>query len=460
MISKRLTLPALCMILVGAVLIFLSLGQTVMIQVNGETHSVRSNALTVGGVLREAGIPVTDNDRVKPPLSAWLGYGPAAIQVENAQSFLVQIEPGRIEKTLQSVDRIPGNLLSAAGVILYPEDQILLNGETIPADQPLPHAPALALQVRQAIPVTIIENGDQKTIYSSADTLATALLEAGIPLTAADDLSLPSDTPLNAALKVTLRRAVPLRVQVDGQEILIHSAAQTVGQALVENNISLQGLDKSIPAEDEPLPADGTLKVIRVREEILLEQTPIPFETVYVADDQLELDQRQVVDAGETGIRAARVRVRYEDGQEISRKTEAEWIARQPSSQTVAYGTQIVIRTITTAEGTFEYWRAVNVYATSYHPCENGTCSYTTASGTTLRNGVIAVRLKWFRSMVGQQMLVPGYGVGTIEDVGGGFPDRHWIDLGYTDADYREWHSYVTVYWLTPVPANILWILP
>ena len=62
--------------------------------------------------------------------------------------------------------------------------------------------------------------------------------------------------------------------------------------------------------------------------------------------------------------------------------------------------------------------------------------------------------------MVGQQMWVWGYGVGTIEAVGGGLPDRHWIDLGDTGDDYREWHSYVTVYWLTPVPANILWILP
>jgi len=229
---------------------------------------------------------------------------------------------------------------------------------------------------------------------------------------------------------------------------------------LADGGIALQGLDQSVPAENEPIPADGFISVVRIREEILLEQAAIPYEVSYVADDELELDQRRVVEAGQPGILATRVRVRYEDGQEVSRETEAEWVARQPTTQTVAYGTKIVVRTITTSEGTFEYWRAVNVYATSYHPCENGTCSYTTASGTTLRNGVIAVRLKWFRSMVGQQMLVPGYGVGTIEDVGGGFPDRHWIDLGYTDEDYREWHSYVTVYWLTPVPANILWILP
>lgn len=460
MTSKKLSLLALGMVLLGAVLVILSLRQTIPVQVDGETRLVQSSALTVGGVLRDAKINITENDHVSPPPGQWLGFGPTSIQVERARMILIQAEPGGNQQTFNTPERMIGNLLTTAGMTLYPEDRILLNGEIISANTVLPRESSLVVQVRKAIPITLFEDGGKRVLYSSADSLAPALLGAGLALSPADDLSLPADTPLTAPLEVTLRRAVPIRVQADGVETLIYSAAQTVGQALADGGIALQGLDQSVPAENEPLPADGFIKVVRIREEILLEQAAIPYEVSYVADGELELDQRRVVEAGQPGILATRVRVRYEDGQEVSRETEAEWVARQPTTQTVAYGTKIVVRTITTSEGTFEYWRAVNVYATSYHPCENGTCSYTTASGTTLRNGVIAVRLKWFRSMVGQQMLVPGYGVGTIEDVGGGFPDRHWIDLGYTDEDYREWHSYVTVYWLTPVPANILWILP
>jgi hypothetical protein len=48
-----------------------------------------------------------------------------------------------------------------------------------------------------------------------------------------------------------------------------------------------------------------------------------------------------------------------------------------------------------------------------------------------------------------------------VADTGGGYPDgRYWIDLGYSDADYVPWAKYVTVYFLTPVPASIPWILP
>ena len=43
---------------------------------------------------------------------------------------------------------------------------------------------------------------------------------------------------------------------------------------------------------------------------------------------------------------------------------------------------------------------------------------------------------------------------------GGGFPGKYWIDLAYTDDAYVPWSSYVTIYFLTPVPKTIPWILP
>ena len=113
------------------------------------------------------------------------------------------------------------------------------------------------------------------------------------------------------------------------------------------------------------------------------------------------------------------------------------------------------------ADGPIEYYRAVEAYATSYSPCRLGVdyCSSRTASGATLQKGVIGVIRSWYNVMRGQPVYIPGYGFATIEDIGAGFSDRHWVDLGYTDEDWVSWSRYVTVYFLTPVPANIMWIL-
>ncbi|MFH1524135.1 MAG: hypothetical protein ABIF04_04145, partial [Chloroflexota bacterium] len=73
----------------------------------------------------------------------------------------------------------------------------------------------------------------------------------------------------------------------------------------------------------------------------------------------------------------------------------------------------------------------------------------------------------WYLLLAGERVYVPGYGFGTVEDNNGALTSAywgtHWIDVGYAQTDVSDWDSgYVTVYFLTPVPANIadLYILP
>ncbi len=97
------------------------------------------------------------------------------------------------------------------------------------------------------------------------------------------------------------------------------------------------------------------------------------------------------------------------------------------------------------------------MYATSYSPCRSGGdgCHSGTSSGKSLRKGMVALRPDLYRSMQGQRLYIPGYGFASVEDVCGGCKGKPWIDLGYSDSDYQPWSQSVTVYFLTPVPANI-----
>ena len=48
-----------------------------------------------------------------------------------------------------------------------------------------------------------------------------------------------------------------------------------------------------------------------------------------------------------------------------------------------------------------------------------------------------------------------------MADTAGYRSSPYWIDLGFSDADYtRDWHEYVKVYLLTPVPAKVNTLLP
>ncbi len=461
-LTKRWFLAAALCVLLGAALLFFSLQRPVTLVVDGRPYTLTSRAFSVRAVLAESGIPIHEDDRISPPLDAALGWE-AAVRLEHARPVQILDTASGKFLTLHTAERIPANLLALAGLRLFPADRLEWNGAALDPASPLPEAASYLLVYRPATPIEVEIEGRRLQLISAQPTLLGALSEAGFRLRAADRLSLPAETPLTGRpLSVTVEPAQTVQIAADGKTHTYPVNAETVGEALAQADIPLQNQDYSIPPEDQPIPPDRTIRVVRVREEILLEQKPIPFKSAYQPDPNTELDQRSVVKAGELGVQVSRVRVRYEDGVEVSRENEAAWVAKEPVDQVLGYGTQVAVRSVETPDGTFEYWRKVTAFATSYHPCGfKAGCSYTTASGATLQKGIVAVTRAWYSWMRGQRVYIPGYGTAVVADTGGGYPDgRNWIDLGYSDADYVPWARYVEVYFLTPVPANIPWILP
>jgi len=369
--------------------------------------------------------------------------------------------------TLQTDERVPSALLNQAGITLNPKDRVLLNGLPIALDQPITNPSTssgqrspITLQIRRAVNLTLITPEGQKQIQSSAFTVGEALAEALYWLRASDKIDPTLNTPISNS-PISIFPSHDLTITMDGKTLQIQSSSRTVGEALAEAGIPLLGLDYSHPAEKEALPSDGQIKVVRVSESVILAQKSIPFESELIASAEVPLDQTQILDPGEKGLTVQRIRIRYEDGKEISRVTENETVVRLPEKRVLAYGTKIEIKTATVDGVTIEYWRAVQMYATAYSPCNSGVanCGSTTASGKTLKRGMVGLRLSWYLSMQGQPLYIPGYGRATVEDVCGGCMGKPWIDLGYSDADYVGWSSWVTVYFLTPVPSNILYTL-
>ncbi len=461
LMSKRILLAlAAFLILAGVGVLLLSLPRPITIIYAERAYRVQTSTFTVRGALEDTGLPLLPADQIQPAPDSWLTG--SLITIQPARAVYLSLDGQTFSTPFTSSQRIPANLLMEKGVRLFPGDQVLWNGLPVDPDQPLPYAANYALQYRPTLELRIVDNGTRRTVYAAPGSLGEALWQSGIHLTGADFISSSLAAPFNAPLTVVVERSRPVTIRFSGGEVQTVTSAATVGQALSDAGISLQGLDYSQPADDQPIPSDGFIRVVRVREEIILQQTSIPYKNQYVADAELQLDTTRVIEAGQPGIEVARVRVRYEDDQEVQRVSENTWVASPPRDAQVAYGTKIVIMTKSTPDGTIQYWRAVRVYATSYAPCKydgGKRCSYSTASGVRLTKGVVAVPLAWYNlGMSKQPVYVDGYGTGFIGDTGG--MTGHWIDLGYDDANYVGWYWDTTIYFLTPVPGNVPWILP
>ena len=448
----RLAVILLAVILLVSAGLIIGLRKTVTLTIDGQSHRFTTYALKVGNLLHEQDIRLSPADGLSPSLGSWLRNGE---QVTLRRANPVQIFADGKLVTLFSPERTPSRLLTQAGVEFATDDLLLSNGQPINPGEPFPDdLRSISLQVVRSVSFTLTKAGEVGRLTSTAQTLGTALWVAGYDLFAADEL-LPGPTaPITPGLAASLQPSHLVTIRTFNADVMVRTPATTVGQALEAADLSLQGLDYSLPSPDSTIPSSGMVRLVHVTEEVLVVQTPLPFETEYQPVDDLDLDSQSIVQAGEYGLTAERVRVRYEDGQEITRTVESEWVARQPLPRIIGYGTNVVMHTTTVDGVEIQYWRELSMYATSYHPSEVGD---TTASGLPLKKGVAAVDTSLVPFYT--ELYIPGYGQAVAADIGGGVIGR-WIDLGYSDSDYVPWHQWVTVYFLWPPPANIVWIIP
>jgi uncharacterized protein YabE (DUF348 family) len=379
-----------------------------------------------------------------------------------------------------------GEFLAEVGVEIHPADEIWLGDQMVAANTPLPNVlrpPNLGsvrnvlrpgaqgelpvppqVSLRRAASLTLMDDGLAKTLYTTDATVGQVLQENEVQLYLGDQVNPRLQEPITPNMVITIDRSVPVEIIVDGRQLLTRTRAGSVASVLGQEGVALVGADRVEPDLNAAVQEGMTIQVTRVREEYLVESDPIPFETVWVADPEVEIDSVRLAQEGQVGLTKRRYRVVYEDGVEVDRVLEDVWAAQPPITKTMAYGTKIVIRTLETPEGPIDYWRKMRVYTTSYKPASCGKppdhprYGYTRL-GWKLKKGIVAVDPDVIPLKT--EMYVPGYGLARAGDTGGGVKGK-FVDLGYSDDDFEGWWWWSDIYLLAPAPpANkIRWVLP
>ncbi len=312
--------------------------------------------------------------------------------------------------------------------------------------------------------ITLNVDGSMETITTQAATVGETLSQANLQLNADDRVHPASETAVTENMTVEILRAFPVTIEVDGRSYPLQTTYHDIPNLLADAGIALVGHDYTIPDSKTIIQPNDTIQVIRVSEDYHFSDTVIPYDTVYQADPEMEIDNRALLTAGSPGILRQQVRTRYENGVPVNETIDSEYIAQPVVNEVIKYGTNIVIRTINTPEGPLEYWRVVRMKVTGYTASSSGKAPSDpgygiTASGLPAGKGVVAIDPKVvpFRSNI----YVEGYGKAVAGDTGGLVKGRI-IDLGFDDGAYETWRGQVDVYYLTPLPApeKINYLIP
>ncbi len=460
--------------------VYQATGAPVVVTVDGQSVSVRTHRATVADLLSDVGVDLSPQDAVFPNPAASLSPG-QEIVVHRARPARVEVDGATLEVRTRA--RTLRRLLAEAGVYVSPYDVVEVEGRAVSdLDEPLPpvelrpngrhvgypwarwEMQPLRVVVRRAVPIQVTDGKATYTIHTTAPTVGEALRREGVTLYLGDLVRPGLGSRVTAGLHVYIARSVPFSVRVDGREIRTRTRQRTVADALADLGIVVAGADIVDPPLSAEIKPNLTVSIIRVREAIEVEQDSVPFQTIWVPDDELEIDRRRVDQAGQEGLIKRRFRVVYHDDQVVSRTLEDEWVAQEPITRVIAYGRKIVLRTLETPQGTITYWRKVRMLATSYSPSTAGVepddpYFGRTRLGWRMRKGIVAVDPTVIK--LGSRVYVPGYGIGDVADTGGLIRGRR-IDLGFDDHNLELWYRWVDVYLLAPPPPRyqIRWILP
>jgi uncharacterized protein YabE (DUF348 family) len=458
-----------------------SSGFDVTVSVDGFEETVHTFRASVAHLLADLGVRVRSEDRVTPPLDSPLAPG-MAVAVERARLGAVEADGSTFSTYTHARD--VGGLLDAVGLTVAEHDEIWLAGARVGRDAPLPtdpvaeeaqravaargrgwagrEPPPVRLSVRRSVPILVDDGSVPFTLFTTAPTIGEALLAAQVTLYLGDGVQPALGSRVQAGMRVYIQRSKPVLVMADRRTVQTRTRGRTVGDALVELGVVVSGNDRVTPALATTVRDNTLIKVVRVRETMEIERDPIPFVSISVPDAQMEIDNQRLMQPGEAGEHRRRFKVTAVDGQEISRLMLDDWVAAEPITRVVAYGTKIVPRTLDTPDGPITYWRKMRVYATSYSPERSGTPKSApwygiTRIGLPARKGLVGVDPTVIPLRT--RLYVPGYGLAMAADTGSGLFGK-WLDLGYSDDDFELWHWWIDVYLLDPPPASVRWVLP
>ncbi|GIP36322.1 3D domain-containing protein [Paenibacillus sp. J2TS4] len=302
--------------------------------------------------------------------------------------------------------------------------------------------------------VSLVINGEEKTVQTKQWVLSKLLEEQAIPVDEYDRVSADLDTQIKNGDQFAIDHTQPVLVTADGETKTLYTTGKTVASALEDLNIFVGEVDKVIPAIDSELLAGTDIQIIRVTKQIEEQTVPVAFETVTQDDANLLKGKEQVVQEGKEGSKLVQTEKVFEDGQLVAQSVVGESIVEESVNKVIAIGVKNPVVALSAAPeggefipddgGPVQYNKVLNnVTLTAYTAGAESTGKSPgdegygiTASGTTVTEGrTIAVD----KSVIplGWWVYIEGIGYRRAEDTGGAVKGNK-IDVYFESESYAN----------------------
>ena len=260
--------------------------------------------------------------------------------------------------------------------------------------------------------VTVLAASFGATTWSQALYIVTGVEEAAIVLDGSQEAPDLGSRMVytgsgRSGFDIMLTSGQTVRIERDGQTESVRCKTETISQLLHRMDITLSPLEMvAVDLSEEEL-------VISISEDITFYEEvsePASYETVRVANPDMLKGEEQVVQEGVDGVRTSVYEVVWSNGAQISRQFVEELdstavdeiieygtASPEPEEVSGNLGTPTVAKnadgsgTLTFADGTTLRFSSAKAMTATAYTAGHGGADYTTATGTFVRVGTVAV---------------------------------------------------------------------
>lgn len=239
--------------------------------------------------------------------------------------------------------------MKRAGVVLN------IGDTTDPSSQTVIGGTMFNINVYRARSVLVVDGSESHIVTSSSQSSRVLVEQAGFKVYPEDEFinSVVTDFVAYGTIgeQVTIHRAVPFTVKVDGKLVPVRTQAKRLDDALRRAGINVGPNDTVTPPLSSPIVAGMVVTIIRVSEVISTETAILPRSTTTTTDPNELKGQTRVVTEGSDGSKTVTYRIHYRDGVETSREVVKLVSQTGPIARVQIVGTKEFF------SGSVEYWR-------------------------------------------------------------------------------------------------------
>ncbi len=288
------------------------------------------------------------------------------------------------------------------------------------------------------VKVAFAGNTQSYDVYSS--TVGEALNEIGVTLAKTDKTNHSLSKRVEEGMNINILSAASVSLNNGNKTVKYAITRGTVADLLELAGVTLSGDDYTVPALNQKLKANMTVKLYKVVYKQEVKKETIKYTTKKVKDKTLASGKKKVATKGVNGAKNVTYKVKYVNGKASGKQKVSEAVTKAAVQEVVKVGTKK-----TTKNGISE-GQVISGKYTHYCACAtcNGNSRGITTSGKKIRNGMknpYYVACNWLP--LGSVIKVGGQKYTVVDRGGSGLSRKGRIDI-FTPEGHSACYKYGT----------------